>query len=267
MATPCILISDGSIQFGDCQLLKDINITINTGEFIGVFGPNGAGKSTLIKALLGLIPLASGRISIFGKSPGSENHQIGYMPQTQNIPQITNLSVRSLLMAVQQGKGWGLPFSCSSTRAEVNDVLRLVNADHLAEHPFHQLSGGEKQRFLLAQALLGKPDLLLLDEPLAALDPAYQRQLIEVIKKIKERTNVTILFIAHDINPLLGVMDRILYVAGGTAALGTVDEIITSEKLSELYHAEMNVIRLDGRLFIMNAESGSLEKTTCHNCS
>lgn len=265
-ATSAIVISNASIRVGGRLLLKEVNASINTGELIGVFGPNGAGKSTLMKALLGLISLSSGTISLFGRPPGSQNHHIGYMPQALNIPETTALSVRSLLTAVQQGKRWGIPWSSSVMRKEIDDVLNLAGVRAKAESSFYTLSGGEKQRVMLAQALLGKPSLLLLDEPLASLDPRNQMCLIESIEKIKETTGATILFIAHDINPLLGVMDRMLYVAGGSAAIGSVDEIVTSKKLSELYATEMHVEKIKGHLFIINTESGTLEKTTCHDC-
>ncbi|MFI0347251.1 MAG: metal ABC transporter ATP-binding protein [Chthoniobacterales bacterium] len=261
-----ILISDVSIRMGSRDILKNVNASIKSGEFIGIFGPNGAGKSTLMKALLGLIPVHTGVISIFGKTPKIASQKVGYMPQLLTIPERTGLSSRSLIMAVQQGKDWGLPWNKVAAQSEVDEVLELANARDYSEARFSTLSGGEKQRIILAQALLGKPRLLLLDEPLAGLDPHHQVQLIKCLKKIKERTGTTILFIAHDINPLLGVMDRILYVAGGSAALGTVDEIISDKKLSELYNTEMQVAKINGHLFIIHAESGALEKTTCQGC-
>ena len=266
MEKEAILISDVSIRLGSRNILKNVNAVIEPREFIGIFGPNGAGKSTLMKALLGLIPLDSGTISIFGESPKSASRQIGYMPQLLNVPETTGLSARSLIMAVQQGDHWGMPWNKATARNEVDEVLELVDASKYAALPFNSLSGGEKQRIILAQALLGKPRLLLLDEPLAGLDPHHQMKLIKCVKKIKETTGTTILFIAHDINPLLGVMDRILYIAGGSAALGTVDEIVSDKKLTELYNTQMQVARINGHLFIIHAESGTLEKTTCHDC-
>ena len=253
MNNDALLLSNVSVQLGGVPVLTGINAAIAPGELIGVFGPNGSGKTTLMRVLLGLLPIRSGAISLFDKAPGALNHQIGYMPQASQLPEATALSARSLVMAVQGGHRWGMPWSSVAAAREVDEVLALADASELADAPFHKLSGGEKQRILLAQALLGKPRLLLLDEPLASLDPYHQMKLVQCIDNIKKTTGATILFIAHDINPLINIMDRILYLAGGSAALGTVEEIISNEVLSKLYNATMHVIRAEGHIFIVNA--------------
>jgi len=168
-------------------------------------------------------------------------------------------------MAVQAGEHWGMPSNNATAVREVDEVLELVELRHLAEAPFCQLSGGEKQRVQLAQALLGKPRLLLLDEPLASLDPYHQQQLVNIIGNVKKITGATILFIAHDINPLLHVIDRVWYLAGGKAALGTLEEVLSNNVLSRLYNADMHVIRAEGRIFIVNADSNVVETTCCHH--
>ena len=257
--TAALSIADASVRLGGHEILRAINAEIAPGEFIGVFGPNGAGKSTLIRCILGLTPIASGRISVFGVAAGRANRMIGYMPQSRVSLEGTALSARSMVAGVAAGDGWGLPWYRRSLRAEVERVIELAGVKEYADRPFAVLSGGEKQRIGLAQALLGRPQLLLLDEPLASLDPRNQMLLIERVTQIKKNTNTTILFTAHDVNPLLGVMDRVLYIAGGEAAIGSLDEVITSAALSHLYKTDIRVVRIEGNIFIFAAEGGVIE--------
>jgi len=257
--TAALSITDAGVRLGGHEILRAVNAEIAPGEFVGIFGPNGAGKSTLIRCILGLTPLASGRISVFGVPAGRANRMIGYMPQSRISLEGTALSARSMVAAVAAGDGWGPPWSGRALRAEVERAIELAGVENYADRPFGVLSGGERQRIGLAQALLGKPQLLLLDEPLASLDPRNQMLLIERVREIKKTTNTTILFSAHDVNPLLGVMDRVLYIAGGEAAIGSLDEVITSEALSHLYKTEIRVIRVEGNIFIIAAEGGVIE--------
>jgi len=252
-------ISDASVRLGGNEILHTINAEVAPGEFIGIFGPNGAGKSTLIRCILGLAPLSSGRISVFGVGAGRANRMIGYMPQSRVSLEGTALSARSMVAGVAAGDGWGLPWHSRKLKEEVDSVIELAGVAPFADRPFAVLSGGEKQRVGLAQALLGKPRLLLLDEPLASLDPRNQMLLIDRITQIKKTTDTTILFTAHDVNPLLGVMDRVLYIAGGAAAIGSLDEVITSAALSQLYKTDIRVIRVEGNIFIIAAEGGVIE--------
>lgn len=260
-----IFLSEVFLKFGQREILSSVNATISAGEFVGIFGPNGSGKTTLVRALLGLLPVAAGRMTLFGKPVKKGSRRVGYMPQTTITGDTATLSVRAMIMAVQSGERWGMPWNSAAARQEVDEVLELVDLAHLAEAPFYRLSGGEKQRVQLAQALLGKPKLLFLDEPLANLDPHHQHQLVNIINNVKKIIGATILFIAHDINPLLHVMDRVWYLAGGKAALGTLEEVLSNNVLSHLYHADMQVIRAEGRIFIVNAESNIVETTCCHH--
>lgn len=247
------------IRLGGHDILREVNAEIHRGEFIGVFGPNGAGKSTLMRCLLGLVPLASGHLSVFGEPPGRMNREIGYLPQSRAHLENTAFSARALVAAVEGGSRWGMPWHSRAARAEIERAIALAGAEDYANRPFSVLSGGERQRIMLAQALIGRPSLLILDEPLASLDPRNQLRLIECVAKIKATTGATILFVAHDLNPLIGVMDRVIYVAGGKAAIGSSDDVISSEALSKLYGTEINVIRSDGRIFIVAAEGNVLE--------
>ncbi|MGB8368737.1 MAG: metal ABC transporter ATP-binding protein [Limisphaerales bacterium] len=252
-------ITSVGVRLGGCDILRGVSAEIFPGEFIGVFGPNGAGKSTLMRCILGLIPICSGSISVFREPPGQANRVIGYMPQSRASLEGTALTVRSLVSAVEGGNRWGMPWNSRAARGEVERAIELAGTEEYADRPFSVLSGGEKQRVALAQALLGKPRLLILDEPLASLDPRNQMRMVECIAKIKVATGATILFIAHDVNPLLGVMDRVIYVAGGGAAIGSTDDIISSAVLSKLYGTEINVVRAEGKIFIVAAEGNVTE--------
>jgi len=263
--TSALSIKQLDIRLGGHEILRGVNAEIAEGEFIGVFGPNGSGKSTLMRALLGLCPIQAGTIELFGKPSRRGNRAVGYLPQTRASHDATGLSARALVAAVQGGERWGVPWPSRAAEAEVARALDLAEAGAYAERPYAVLSGGEKQRVALAQALLGTPRLLILDEPLASLDPKNQARMVERVAQIRRETGATVLFIAHDVNPLLRVMDRVLYLAGGGAALGAVDDVVTSDSLSRLYGTAIEVVRAGSRIFIVNAESNVTE-TVCHGC-
>ncbi len=263
--TAALAIEQAGVRLGGRDILLGVDARIDPGEFVGVFGPNGSGKSTLMRCLLGLTPLSAGRIAIFGEAPGGRaNATVGYMPQSRSSLESTALSARSLVAAVAGGDRWGIPWQNRASRDEVAHAIELAGATGYADRPFAILSGGEKQRITLAQALLGRPRLLILDEPLASLDPRNQMRLVECIRGVQATTGAAILFIAHDINPLLGAMDRVLYVAGGSAAIGPVDDIVSSESLSALYGTAIHVVRAEGRIFIVAAE-GSVTESARHD--
>ncbi len=258
-------ISDLNLTLGGNQILRGINAEIQPGEFVGIFGPNGAGKTTLVRAIVGSLRPSAGSIRIFGHPPGGESAQdIGYMPQGNAGLDMTALSARAMVEAVYGGERWGLPFSSGAARAEVDRVLRLAGAIDYAERPFAVLSGGERQRIMLAQALLGRPKILVLDEPLASLDPRNQALLIDRVAEVKRATNATVLFVAHDMNPLLHVMGRVLYMAGGGAVLGRADDVVNSDSLSRLYGFPIEVVRAGGRVFVVSREGNGAE-LACHD--
>jgi zinc/manganese transport system ATP-binding protein len=240
------------LKLGGRDVLADVSLDITAGEFIGVLGPNGSGKTTLMRAILGLVPARSGQIRVLGRPAARGNRAVGYMPQIPSAGGHLRLSGRDLVAGVVDGHRLGLPFPGKAARAEVDRVLDLVGAAALARRPVSEISGGERQRLLLAQALIGRPQLLLLDEPLVNLDPRYQSDVVALAASLRAELGVTILFSAHELNPLLSTLDRVLYLGRGQAALGTVDEVITGPVLSRLYGAEIEVIRLKGRIFVMS---------------
>jgi zinc/manganese transport system ATP-binding protein len=265
MMTPVLKISDLTISLGGHEILSGVNATVDEGEFIGIFGPNGAGKTTLVRAIIGTLPPTRGSIEVLGVPPGQAGLQIGYMPQGHGGFDSTALSARALVEAACQGDCWGIPWTSRKTKQEVDRVLEMTDSARYSGRPFSVLSGGERQRIMLAQALLGNPKVLVLDEPLASLDPKNQALLIECVARVKRLTRATILFVAHDMNPLLRVMDRVLYMAGGGAVLGKLDEVVTSESLSKLYGFEIEVVRVENRVFVVSAEGNVTESECDHH--
>lgn len=257
-----ITFNDVTVAYQHKVIFQNFSATIQTGQFIGVFGPNGAGKSTLFKAILGLWPLQTGEISVFGEKITHGNHNIGYMPQNRNLIMPGLLSGRARLKICANGDKYGLPNI--NDNEEIEEVLSLVEAQSYADRPFYQLSGGEKQRLLFAQSILAKPKILLLDEPLLNLDPHACDKLIDLIDTIQSKFKITVLFSSHAINPLIKVMDRIIYLAHGNAAIGTVAEVINSEKLSWLYGYPVEVLKHGKRLFIVGQDTETLEHDNHH---
>ncbi|MBB2196465.1 ATP-binding cassette domain-containing protein [Gluconacetobacter sp. 1c LMG 22058] len=253
---PPVDMAQVTLRIGARTILSDVGLTVPAGAFVGMLGPNGAGKSSLIRAILGVVPVSAGRIAVFGRPVGRGNHDIGYLPQfpARSAPRLDG---RSFIAAALHGERWGLPCDWRPGRhrchdaMEIDRVLDLVGAMHLARRPIDHLSGGERQRLLLAQALLGRPRLLLLDEPLASLDPHRAREVVALVDRIRRQLGIAVLFSTHDLNPLLGVMDRVLYVGRGAARLGTVDEVVTGPVLSALYGVPVEVIRANGRIFVV----------------
>ena len=238
--------------FANRTVLSGIDLAIGDGEFIGVLGPNGSGKTTLMRAILGLVPLRGGAIRVLGSAAQRGNPAVGYMPQTRAAMSNLRLSGWDFVASGVNGHRWGLPLLNSQARREVAWALEMVQATALARRPLAETSGGERQRLLLAQALLGRPKLLLLDEPLISLDPHHQRAVVELTRTLQTELRITVLFSAHEINPLLGALDRVLYLGNNHVELGRVEEVITGPVLSRLYGSPIEVVRVNGRIFVMS---------------
>lgn len=243
-----------TLALGGRTILRDVSFAVESGEFVGVLGPNGAGKTTLMRAVLGLVPAHSGAIRVAGEPVARGNPAIGYMPQIRSALAGRRVRGRDFVAMAADGHRWGLPHASAAVAADVDRVLDLVGASALAKRPLSELSGGERQRLLLAQCLLGTPTLLLLDEPLISLDPNHQRGVVELVRRVQRELGITVLFSAHELNPLLNALDRVLYLGNGVAALGTVDEVITKPVLSRLYGSPIDVMRVNGRIFVMSGD-------------
>ena len=242
---------DATIRLGGRDVISNASFEIQDGEFVGTLGANGAGKTTLMRAALGLTPLASGTIKIFDQSVQRGNSSIGYMPQNRGAIAASRLSGYDIVASAALGARFGFARLDKATRREIDWALDQVGASDLARRSINELSGGERQRVLLSQALLGRPRLLLLDEPLISLDPAHQKSVVEIARRICDELKVAILFSAHELNPLVNAIDRVLYLGGGAAVIGAVEEVVTGPVLSKLYGAEIEVIRVRDRYFVM----------------
>jgi zinc/manganese transport system ATP-binding protein len=245
-------LEHASIRLGSRTVLEDATFAIEPGEFIGVLGPNGAGKTTLMRTILGLLPPSAGHVRVFGRAPERGDSGIGYLPQLRTV--LPDLRVRGLdfIGSSLNGHRWGLPSLREADRKMIDQTLASVGARDLAERPLSEMSGGERQRLLLAQALIGQPKLLLLDEPLISLDARHQEVVIDVVRKVCRERGITVLFSAHELNQLLGTLDRVLYLGNGRAVLGTVDEVVTAPVLSRLYGTDIHVVRAEGHIFVMS---------------
>lgn len=246
-------------------VLQDFDATIDAGEFIAILGPNGAGKTTLLKALLGLNAPLAGQLTVLGHAPHRNCEGVGYMPQqTFRLP-FASITAYALLAAAMPSGAWGVPRLNRQQQAQIWHCLTEVGAVSFAKQSFMTLSGGQQRRIMLAAALLGQPRVLLLDEPLANLDLRYQEEFIDVLRGLCLTRKMTVLMTAHDVNPLLKALTRVLYLANGRGRLGSVDDILRSDVLSQLYQTPIEVIRYQQRLFVLHAESGHIDHADCHH--
>ncbi len=249
-----------SIGYENSLVWKDANFSIQKGQFVGILGPNGSGKTTLFRLLLGLLQPLKGNLSIFGAKPKRGNSRIGYVPQRHQID--SEIAIETLEIV----KLGAYPGTCgfnslSHSKRECIDALHAlsdVDALEFAHKPLGSLSGGEQQRIFLAQAISGNPELLLLDEPLANLDIRREGELVKLIHRVVKTRGITVLLTAHNINPLLTVLDRLMYIANGHVATGNPGDVLNSESLSKLYNAPIEVLHdSKGRIAIVGTEEGA----------
>jgi zinc/manganese transport system ATP-binding protein len=255
---PAVSVSGASVRLAGRVIFTDVELSVGGGEFVAVLGPNGAGKSTLMRAILGLVPLAAGSIKVLGQRPANARPSVGYLPQRRVLDRATRLRGIDLVSLGLDGARWGIPLPppvSSRRRAEqrrISEVIELVGATEYAGRAIGELSGGEQQRLLIAQALARSPKLLILDEPLDSLDLPNQASIAALVRRVATAEEVAVLLVAHDVNPLLPYLDRVVYLGGGRALAGAVGEVITSRTLSALYGAPIEVLRTsDGRLVVV----------------
>jgi zinc/manganese transport system ATP-binding protein len=255
-AGPAVRLADATVRLGGRDIWSHVDLDIETGTFVAVLGPNGAGKSTLVKAVLGVVPLAGGRLEVFGRPPGEGGRDIGYLPQRRSFDPGMRVRGVDVVRMGADGDRWGLPVPWGAGRrardARVDEVVDLVGAAGYARRPIGELSGGEQQRLLIAQALVRSPRLLLLDEPLDSLDLPNQAAVASLIADISREAGITVLIVAHDVNPIASALDSVVYVARGKAVSGTPEEVITTETLSALYGTPIEVLTTsDGRRVVV----------------
>ena len=250
---PAAVLAAAGLHQGGRWLWSDLNFEIEPGEFVAVLGPNGAGKTSLLRVLLGLTPLSAGTVSVAGTAPHRGSKFVGYIPQQRGFDADLGARGRDLVRLGADGHRFGLPWPDRDVRARVDRAIASVGATDYADAPIGRLSGGEQQRLRVAQALLGDPAILLCDEPLLSLDLSHQQGVVELIDARRRATRTAVVFVTHEINPILPFVDRILYFAAGRWAAGTVAEVMTSERLSELYGVAVDVLRVRGRIVVVGA--------------
>jgi zinc/manganese transport system ATP-binding protein len=249
-------IRDAALSFGERTLWHDLELDVHAGEFIAVLGANGSGKSSLLKAILGQYRLTAGELRVLGEPVTRGNRRIGYIPQQKLADEGTPLRARDLVALGLDGHRWGVALPTARRHARVDELLQAVGATEYANAPISLLSGGEQQRLRVAQALAADPHLLLCDEPLLSLDLAHQRGVSELIDESRRRRRLGVLFVTHDVNPVLDMVDRVLYLAGGRFRIGTPDEVLRSDVLSDLYGSQVDVIRTRGRIVVVGTAEG-----------
>ncbi len=253
--SPVLALDGIGVRLGGRQVLSDVTFSLRKGEFTGLIGPNGAGKTTLLRVVLGLLEPSDGRVLIDGEPLHNKNKaSIGYVPQKLVIDPDMPLRARDVVSLGLDGHRLGFAFPSRQRRELIEAALADVGAADYASARVGELSGGEQQRVLIAHALISRPKLLLLDEPLANLDLRSEQEIVAVLGKLAREQQIAVLLSAHDMNPLLGVMDRIVYVANGRAATGGTDEVVTSEGLTRLYGHQVDVVRVQNRILVVAGE-------------
>jgi zinc/manganese transport system ATP-binding protein len=250
-------LDDVSVRLGGRQILGGVSFTIAKGEFAAIIGPNGAGKTTLLRTILGLQETETGRVLVNGtayQARRASQDAIGYVPQKLLIDPDLPLRTRDMVSLGLDGNRFGFAFPSRQRRELVDKALSDVGADDYADARVGELSGGEQQRVLIAHALISRPGLLLLDEPLANLDLRSEQEIVAVLAKLAREQEIAVLLSAHDMNPLISVMDRIIYVANGKVATGSTDEVVTTEGLSRLYGRHVDVLHVHGRVVVVAGE-------------
>jgi zinc/manganese transport system ATP-binding protein len=250
-----------SAVLGGRTIWSGVDLDVAAGEFVAVLGPNGSGKSTLLRVLLGLTP-SGGTVRVLGARPGRRNRRIGYVPQRKAFDPGLRIRGIDIVALGMDGARWGTPLPwltrlvapkrAADRHRRLEKVIELVGAAQYARRPIGRCSGGEQQRLLIAQALLRRPELLLLDEPLESLDVPSQAGISALVRDICRKEKVAVIMVAHNVNPILPYLDRVVYVGGGTAMSGSPEQVITADNLTALYGVPVDVLRdRAGRLFVV----------------
>jgi zinc/manganese transport system ATP-binding protein len=243
-------LSDVALSFGRRPLWSGLDLDVRAGEFVAVLGANGSGKTSLLRVILGLQQPTAGRVEVNGRPVQRGSNDIGYVPQHRRADPLTPMRARDFVGQGLDGHRWGIGLPSAARRKRIADALAAVQAYDYANVPIGLLSGGEQQRVRIAQALVADPSLLLCDEPLLSLDLTSQRTVTALVDRRRRDHDTAVLFVTHEINPVLPFVDRVLYLAGGRFRIGPVDEVLNSATLSELYQAPVEVVRLGGRILV-----------------
>ncbi|WP_458317490.1 metal ABC transporter ATP-binding protein [Mycolicibacterium brisbanense] len=248
---PALVFDDVSVVRGGRLIWSEGTFSIPAGGIVALIGSNGSGKSTMLQVVLGLLPMASGSVRVLGGKPGDKNDLIGYVPQDYVAGAGEAIRARDAVTLGLTGRRWGLRRTTEADRARVAEALTWVEADEFADRRLSQLSGGQRQRIALANALVGHPKMLILDEPLAALDLRNQHEIVQLLSRLNAELSVTILVVAHDLNPLLSVLDSAIYLLDGHAHYAAIDEVVDADLLTHLYGTKVQVANtLQGKMYM-----------------
>jgi zinc/manganese transport system ATP-binding protein len=240
-----------SLNLSGREILHEVSFTLQAGELTGLIGSNGAGKTTIFRVILGLETPTAGAVLISGRPRPRRNRSIGYVPQRIGLDPDVPLRARDLVALGIDGDRFGVPLPSRHRRQLVEEMLEAVDALAFADTRVGQLSGGELQRVLIGHALIAKPKLLLLDEPLANLDISAEQGVVSLLRTIATNQHIAVLISAHEMNPLLPVMDRVVYVASGRAASGSTEEVVRQDVLSALYGHHVDVLHVHDRILVV----------------
>jgi zinc/manganese transport system ATP-binding protein len=270
-STAVVEFAEAAARLDGRVIWSGVNLVISAGQFVALLGPNGVGKTTLIKVALGLLAPAGGRVTVLGKAPGKARHEIGYLPQRRSFDPALRVRGLDIVRLGLDGHRWGmsLPGVARTARREtahrVAEAIELVGASAYARRPVGQVSGGEQQRLLIAQALVRKPRLLILDEPLDGLDLPNQAAVAALISRICASQQVSVLMAAHDVNPILSYLDQVAYLAPGGTVSGPPEQVVTGETLTRLYRTPIEVLRAsDGQLVVVGVPEPAALHTDRH---
>ena len=262
--TEILSVQGIGVHLGGREILRDVSFAIGPGELTGLIGSNGAGKTTLFRVILGLQHPSAGQVLLDGRPRSRRNPLIGYVPQKFLLDPDMPLRARDLVGLGLDAHKWGIPLPSRARRALINEILAAVGAEHFADARVGHLSGGEQQRVLIAHALIARPKLLLLDEPLANLDLRAGQEVVVLLAQLAKELRIAVLISAHEMNPLLPVMDRIVYIANGRVASGTTAEVVRAEVLSELYGSHVDVLNVHGRVLVVAGAADDSDGSGAH---
>ncbi|WLW57312.1 metal ABC transporter ATP-binding protein [Streptomyces sp. YU58] len=256
-AEPVISLRGAALSYGPREVWRDLELDVRPGEFLAVLGPNGAGKTSFVRALLGRQPLSAGSLTVLGRTPREAARHIGYVPQQAELSAQAMLRARDLVRFGIDGHRFGPRTGGRAVRRRVDEILASVGASAYADVPLGMLSGGERQRVRIGQALATDPRILLCDEPLLSLDLNHQRAVTDLVDARRRSHATAVVFVTHEINPVLGLVDRVLYLAPGGHRVGPPQEVLTSASLSELYGTQVDVIHVRDRIVVVGANDDS----------
>ncbi|MEJ7651818.1 MAG: metal ABC transporter ATP-binding protein [Nakamurella sp.] len=254
-AATAVALRGAELRFGSRVLWTGLDLDIAAGEFVVVLGPNGAGKTSLLKVLLGQLPLSAGTAEIGGRPVRMGSSRIGYIPQQRAFDPGLPVRARDLVGLGIDGHRWGFGLPSRSRSRAIDAALASVGASAFADAPVGLLSGGEQQRLRIAQALITDPHVLLCDEPLLSLDLTHQQAVSDLIDRRRTESQTAVVFVTHEINPVLRMVDRVIYLVDGKFRIGTPDEVMTTAVLSELYRSHVEVLRAEGRIIVLGTDS------------